>query len=120
MPVLPLIDLLILLGWTSLSIGAVLKVIYVSTSYRPTFVGLAPFDLLLVAGCALLFAVALAARTWVKAHEPGVLAARRRLARQPEEPMPGFANPADVRMEMAHDDARDEGFAPIGRRQAGS
>jgi len=80
MPVLPVMDLLILVGWTSLSIGAVLKAIYVSTSYRPTFLGLTPLDLLLVAGCSLLFAVALAARTWVRANEPGLLAARRRLA----------------------------------------
>lgn len=87
MPVLPVIDLLILVGWTLLSIGAVLKAIYVATSYRPTFLGLGPFDLLLVAGCALLFAVALAARTWVKANEPGILAARRRLARMKARPL---------------------------------
>jgi len=77
-PVLPVIDLLIFLGWTAISVGAVLKAIYVTTAYRPTFLGLGPLDLLLVAGCFLLFALALAARTWVKAHEPRMLAAARR------------------------------------------
>jgi len=77
-PVLPVIDLLIFLGWTAISVGAVLKAIYVTTSYRPTFLGLGPLDLLLVAGCFLLFAMALAARTWVKAHEPRLLASARR------------------------------------------
>ncbi len=86
MPVLPIIDLLIFLGWTSISIGAVLKAIYLTTSYRPTFVGLGPLDLLLVAGCFLLFALALAARTWVKANEPRMLAARRVAAMREEFP----------------------------------
>ena len=36
MPVLPLIDLLILLGWTSLAAGALLKAVAISTVYRPT------------------------------------------------------------------------------------
>jgi hypothetical protein len=116
MPVLPVIDLLILVGWTMLSIGAVLKAIYVSTSYRPTFLGLGPFDLLLVAGCALLFAVALAARTWVKANEPGVLAARRRLARLQERPLDGHeAGFGDAAMGI-EDDRRGEALSSVGRR----
>ena len=32
MPVLPLIDLLILMGWTSLALGGVLKAIAVTTT----------------------------------------------------------------------------------------
>ena len=116
MPVLPLIDLLILVGWTTLSIGAVLKAIYVSTSYRPTFLGLAPFDLLLVAGCVLLFAVALAARTWVKANEPGMLAARRRMARMPEAPVSGFGADGGEAGVLREEGAREEVFSSVGRR----
>jgi hypothetical protein len=78
MPVLPIIDLLILMGWTSLALGAVLKMVYLSTSYRPRLLGLTPFDFLIVAGVFLIFALSLAARTWVKLHEPRLLAALRR------------------------------------------
>lgn len=76
MPVLPLIDLLILLGWSSLLVGFVLKAVYLTTAYRPTFLGLTPFDLLLGAGVFLVFALSLAARTWVKLNEPRLLARR--------------------------------------------
>jgi len=78
-PVLPLIDLLILLGWTSLLVGFVLKALSIALSYPLSILGLAPVDFLLVAGVSLLFALSLAARTWVKVHEPR-LVARRRLA----------------------------------------
>jgi hypothetical protein len=77
-PVLPLIDALILLGWTSLIAGFLQKAIYVTTSYRPRVFGMTPVDFLFVACVCLLFALALAARTWVKAHEPELLARRRR------------------------------------------
>jgi hypothetical protein len=80
--VLPLIDLLILLGWTTLSIGAVLKAVYVTTSYRPTLMGLTPIDCALAAGVFLLLSLALAARTWVKLNEPRLVAARRSLRAQ--------------------------------------
>lgn len=78
MPVLPLIDLLLLSGWTALLVGFVLKVVYLTTTYRPTLLSLAPGDFLEVAIAAMLFAIALAARTWVKAQEPGPSAVRRR------------------------------------------
>ena len=77
-PILPIVDLLILVGWSTLFAGALLKMIYLSTSYRPTLLGMTPMDCVLVAGVMLLFAVALAARTWVKANEPGILARRHR------------------------------------------
>jgi len=70
MPVLPLIDLLILLGWTCLALGGVLKAISITTTYQPEIFYLGPFDLLVTAGIFLLFALTLAARTWVKAF-PG-------------------------------------------------
>ncbi len=78
MPVLPLIDLLLLAGWTSLLVGFVLKVVYLTTSYRPTLLTLTPSDFLEMAIAAMLFAIALAARSWVKAQEPVATAARRR------------------------------------------
>jgi hypothetical protein len=78
MPILPLIDLFLLSGWTALLVGFVLKVVYLTTSYRPTIFSLTPSDFLEVAVAALLFAIALAARTWVKSQEPASVAVRRR------------------------------------------
>jgi hypothetical protein len=78
MPVLPLIDALILLGWTSLFVGFLQKAVMMATSYRPVPFGMNPIDFLFVACVCLLFALTLAARTWVKAHEPELLARRRR------------------------------------------
>jgi len=78
MPVLPLIDFLILIGWTSLMVGFVEKTIYLSTAYRPRLLGLTPLDLLLIAFALLFLALTLAARTWVKLHEPRLLALQRR------------------------------------------
>ena len=78
MPVLPLIDFLILVGWTSLLVGFVEKTIYLATAYRPRLLGLTPLDLLLIAFALLLLALTLAARTWVKLHEPRLLALERR------------------------------------------
>jgi hypothetical protein len=78
MPVLPLIDLMLLSGWTAVLVGFVLKVIHLTTSYRPTLLGLAPLDFMLIAVLAMLFAIALAARTWVKSQEPTATAIRRR------------------------------------------
>ena len=77
MPVLPIIDLLILLGWTTMAAGGVLKAIHMSTSYKPSFAGLTPADLMLVALCFLFLALTLAARTWVRHNEPELLARRR-------------------------------------------
>jgi hypothetical protein len=78
MSILPLVDALILLGWSSLVAGGLLKVVYVTTVYRPTIAGLSPIDFLVIAVVALLFALTLAARTWVKAAEPELLRRRRR------------------------------------------
>jgi len=80
MPILPIIDLLILLGWTSLLGGFVLKAVYITTTYRPTLFGLGPLDMLILAAVFLLFSLALAARSWVKAHESRLLSASTRAA----------------------------------------
>ncbi len=80
MPVLPIIDLLIMVGWTSLMGGALLKAVYLTTSYRPTLLGMGPMDFVLFAGICLVFALTLAARTWVKYHEPRLMSLSRRRA----------------------------------------
>jgi hypothetical protein len=77
-PVLPLIDLLILMGSLSLVLGFGLKAIAITTRYQPTILGFSSIDMVLIAGVCLAFALTLAARTWVKLNEPRLLAFRRR------------------------------------------
>lgn len=76
MPVLPLIDLLILLAWTGLMWAFVHKALWLALATRFTVLGLTPYDFLLGAGVLLLFALSLAARVWVKAHEPSLTRGR--------------------------------------------
>ena len=77
MPMLPFIDLFIVFGSTMLALGAALKVIYITTSYRPAVFTFTPMDCLFAGSVFLLFALTLAARSWVKANEPATLAAQR-------------------------------------------
>lgn len=80
MPVLPIIDLLILMGWTSLFAAFALKAIYITTSYHPQLFGMGPMDLTILAGVLLLFSLALAARAWVRAQESQFDSVRERAA----------------------------------------
>lgn len=80
MPILPIIDLLILMAWTVLISASGLKLIALTTSYRPEILGLGPLDLTLVAGVLLLFSLALAARTWLRGLESQNSQARKRAA----------------------------------------
>ena len=80
MPVLPLIDLLILMGWTSLGIGAVLKAIAITTVYRPTLLTLTSIDFVVVTAICFGFALTLAARSWVSLNEPRLIQLNRRKA----------------------------------------
>ena len=80
MPVLPIIDLLIFLGVTTLAAGGLLKAIHMATSYSPTFFSLSPSDLLLAAFTFLGLALTLAARTWVRLNEPRLTASRQAAA----------------------------------------
>ena len=73
MPVLPLIDLLILMGTAFLGVGFVLKSINLTTTYNPVIFGFTTIDFVLMAGICLVFALSLAARTWVKLNEPRLL-----------------------------------------------
>jgi hypothetical protein len=84
MPTLPLIDLLILMGWTSLFVGATQKAIWITTSYQPTILTLTPIDFLWIAAACLLFALSLAARTWVKLNEGKALSMARSRRPRPE------------------------------------
>ena len=95
MPTLPLIDLLILMGWTSLLIGATQKAIWITTSYRPSILTLTPVDFLCIAAVTLLFALSLAARTWVKLNEGRALSLARSRRTRIEPPLPMDA-PADA------------------------
>jgi hypothetical protein len=79
LPVLPLVDLLILLGTVSLAIGFVLKAIVVTTVYYPTVMGFASSDFVLITGVCFGFAMVLIARTWLKLNEPGLLTLQSRL-----------------------------------------
>ncbi len=107
MPVLPIIDLLIFLGWTTLAAGGLLKAIHIATSYRPTIFSLTPSDLLLVALALLGLALTLAARTWVRLNEPLLVASRRAAAnadaysRAVAHDQVGAAQPADARANVA-------------------
>jgi hypothetical protein len=77
-PILPLIDLMILMGTGSLMLGFVLKAAAIATRYSPTFLGFSSTDYVLIAGICFGFALTLAARTWVKLNEPRLMALRRR------------------------------------------
>jgi hypothetical protein len=92
MPVLPLIDLMIFLAWSSLIVGFLLKLMQVALARPIDFFGMGPFDFAVLAGVALLFAISLAARTWVKAAEPGLL---RRARGRADEALPDFPDPRE-------------------------
>lgn len=77
MPLLPIIDLLILLAWTSLAAGGLLKFVNLAFSKYWTLLGLAPLDFLMCAGVLLLFALTLVGRSWVKLYDPGVRSEQR-------------------------------------------
>ena len=80
MPILPLIDLLILMGTGSLLVGFVLKAISITTRYQPTVLGFSSIDFVIITGICLGMALVLAARTWVKLNEPRLVASRQRAA----------------------------------------
>lgn len=95
MPVLPVIDLMILVAWTSLIVAAAQKGIGMALATRPQIFGMGPFDFVLVAGVSLLFALALAARVWVRRLEamPVVAHQDARDGNGREEVLPDFPDP---------------------------
>jgi hypothetical protein len=81
-PILPLVDLLILMGSASLLVGFLLKAIAMATIYRPTILGFTSLDFALIAVVWFGLALVLVARTWLKLNEPELLALRSRLRRE--------------------------------------
>jgi len=75
-PILPLIDLLILMSTASLLVGFVLKAISITTRYRPTVLGFSSMDFVVITAVCIGLALVLAARTWVKLNEPRLLGDR--------------------------------------------
>lgn len=112
MPVLPLIDLLILIAWSSLFVAFVQKAAAMTVAARLHFFGLTPFDWVFFAGVCLLFALALAARVWVKSAEPGLLRARRERNGLAAEVLPDFPDPREQRQPSSAQPA------PLARRAA--
>jgi len=97
LPILPLIDLLILLCTFSLLIGFVLKALALTTAYHPTILGFTSVDFVLIAGIWLALALVLAARTWVKLNEPQLLGRHSQtglLHRSPRSSSEGLEEPA--------------------------
>ena len=82
MTVLPLVDLLILMGTGAVGVGFVLKGVALTTTYNPTFLGFSSIDMLLIALTCFGFALVLAARTWLRLNEPHVQALERRLGEE--------------------------------------
>ena len=90
MPVLPLIDLMVLVAWSSLIVGSAQKGLSIAMGRPLSLFGFSPTDFILIAVAALLFALTLAARTWVKAYEPTL---RRMRHQRQEEVLPDFPAP---------------------------
>ena len=77
MAVLPMVDLLICVSWTTLAAGTLLKVGNVVFAKAWALLGFAPMDLLAISVSMLIFAIALTGRQWLKANENAAPAARR-------------------------------------------
>jgi hypothetical protein len=79
MPVLPLVDLFILMGTGSFAVGLLLKAIAMTTVYRPSILGLTSLDFAVITGVCFAFALTLTARTWLKLNEPRLMVLQSRL-----------------------------------------
>ncbi|MEM7410340.1 MAG: hypothetical protein AAF430_08915 [Myxococcota bacterium] len=82
MSVLPLVDLVILMGSGSVAVGFLLKAVALTTRYNPTFLGFSSIDMLIIAGLCFGFALVLTARTWLKLNEPHLQALQRRIGEE--------------------------------------
>jgi hypothetical protein len=90
MPVLPLIDLMIFVAWSSLIVAFIEKSLELALARNFYLFGIGPFDWVVIAATALLFALALAARSFVKATEGGL---SLRLSKTAAEVLPDFPDP---------------------------
>ena len=80
MPILPLVDLLILMATLNLVVGFLLKMISASTHYNFHPLGLGAMEFVVIAAICFAFALTLVARTWLKLNEPRLIAVRREAA----------------------------------------
>lgn len=103
MPVLPLIDFFIVLAWGLVVWAFVQKALWLAFASVFTVLGLTPYDFVICAGVCLLFALALAARVWVKAHEPKLVHTLHRagFAGRANETLPDFPDPRPVEQRTA-------------------
>ena len=108
MPILPLIDLMILIAWTSLIVAMVQKAVGMALATRATVFGMTPFDFVLVAGVSLLFALALAARVWVKSNELRLLRGQREPGPL-DEVLPDFPDPRGAEAQPGDETRGDSG-----------
>lgn len=105
MPILPLVDLFILIGSGCFGVGTLLKVIEVTTHYHPSVLGFSSMDFALMTAVCFAFALTLVARTWLKLNEPRLLSLQRRLhaeeahRRVREMEMAANASPPEVARE---------------------
>jgi hypothetical protein len=99
-PVLPLIDLLILIAWTCLLWAGFQKAVSLALASSFAVLGLGPLDFVVIAGVSLLFALALAARVWVKANEPRLVRASRATSLG-SELLPDYPDPRGQQREQA-------------------
>jgi hypothetical protein len=94
---------MILVAWTSLIWAFVQKALWLAFASTFTVLGLTPYDFVLGAGICLLFALALAARVWVKAHEPKLIHTLHRAGHQAKavETLPDFPDPRQAASQAA-------------------
>ena len=116
MPILPLIDLMILIAWTCLIVAVVQKALWMALAVRTSVFGMTPYDFVLVAGVSLLFALALAARAWVKANQARLMGSKR-VAGPVNEVLPDFPDPRISELEP--DEKMPEGGGAHGRVATG-
>lgn len=77
MPILPLIDLLMLISISGMMWAFTHKALWLAFDASWTVLGMTPYDFLLGSVTCLLLSLTLAARVWVKANEPALLARQR-------------------------------------------
>jgi hypothetical protein len=106
-PILPLVDLLILVGSASLGFGFLLKAISVVSIYRPAPFGFTSLDFVVITGVCFGLALVFVARTWLKLNEPSLLALKSRLR-------------AEQAQARALDLEREGTLVPPGEAEAGS
>jgi hypothetical protein len=95
-PILPLIDLLLLLGSGSILVGFALKAIAITTHFRPMILGFTSIDFVIISGVCLGFALTLSARAWVKINEHKLLTVRHDALRREAEELDAEARQAAV------------------------